>query len=93
VNFLQGTNGFATQMQNELDTLNAPTDGLVSQALNQISNTKDDLTHSISDFEARMDTKRQMLTDEYTRVDTMLRELPLLQAQISAQLDSLPSGK
>jgi len=93
VNFFQNTSGFASAMENTLDALNAPTTGVVSQALNEISTTKDDLTQSIADFEARMDTKRQLLTAEYTQVDTELRELPMLQQQISAQLASLPSSK
>jgi len=93
VNFFQNTSGFASSMENTLDTLNSPTVGVISQALNEISTTKDDLAQSIADFEARMDTKRQMLTAEYTQVDAELRQLPMLQQQISAQLASLPGSK
>jgi flagellar hook-associated protein 2 len=50
-----------------------------------------DLTQRISDLQARLALQTQSLTATYARVNTTLQELPLLQAQLTQQIASIPS--
>ena len=54
-----------------------------------MDNSVSSINDQIEQFEVRIAMRRQVLTDQYTRIDTMLRQLPLLQAQLTAQLGSL----
>jgi flagellar capping protein FliD len=47
------------------------------------------LTQQISDFEDRLAQREKQLILQYSRVDTMLRQYPLLMAQITGQLNTL----
>jgi flagellar capping protein FliD len=80
--------GFAQNFSTDLNTLNAPNSGIVAVNLTENSNTQKMLTDAIADFEDRLAVRQQFLINEYSRVDAMLRQLPLLQAQISSQLDA-----
>jgi len=59
--------------------------------LNGMDATSRQLTRSIADFEVLMTTKQKQLTDEYTRIDVMLRQFSSTQQSISSQLASLDS--
>jgi flagellar hook-associated protein 2 len=89
--FLQAAStGFGTNFNTVLKTLNDPATGeltLDSQGLTQSSL---DLTSQISDLQAGISAQTQNLIAVYSRVNTTLQELPLLQQQLSQQLASIP---
>jgi flagellar hook-associated protein 2 len=94
-NFFQsptGQTGFAQQLSSDLRNLTNPTQGLLNVALTQNKNDQKAIQSSILDFEDRLATRKQQLTTEYSQVDAILRAFPLLQAQITGQLASLPLG-
>jgi flagellar capping protein FliD len=47
------------------------------------------LGDQIDDFDVRMQVRQQQLTDEYTRIDVMLRQMTSLENQVTKQLESL----
>jgi flagellar capping protein FliD len=51
------------------------------------------LTDQINDLEDRLANTRQLLTTQYSNVDAMLREYPLIVQQIQTQLGILSTGK
>ena len=91
-NFLQNTtNGFALQMSNLLTTLNDPTSGAIVVDLSGITDTENSLNDSINNFEANVSVLRQQLVDQLTQASNALQQLPLMEAQISAELGQMPS--
>lgn len=90
--FFQGTDGFANHFYSALNKLNDPTEGVIALNLSENSTNTKMLTDQIADFEDRLVARRQFLTDQYSRVDAMLRQYPLLLQQITQQLGTT-SGK
>jgi flagellar hook-associated protein 2 len=76
---------FSAQLMSLTDSVNGP---LVTDARG-IDNSVASIGDQIDDFEVRIAMRRQILTDQYTKIDTLLRQLPLLQQQIGAQLGTL----
>jgi flagellar hook-associated protein 2 len=89
--FQDSKTGFAVQAGSDLDQMTDSTRSPVVLDLNGIDATSRQLTHSIADFEVLMTTKQKQLTDEYTRIDVMLRQFSSTQQSISSQLASLDS--
>jgi flagellar hook-associated protein 2 len=89
--FQSTTDGFARSLGTQLARLNDSVDGPIAIDLKSMGNTTDAISDQIDDFEVRIETRRQVLLDQYTRIDMMLRQLPVLQSQITAQLGSLDS--
>jgi flagellar hook-associated protein 2 len=87
-NFFQNTSntGFAQTLNTTLTQMADPVSGLLGTDINGIAQTQTDLTSQISDFQAYLNTEQQSLTQQYSQVDTVLQQLPLLQAQIAQQL-------
>ena len=83
--------GFATNVKNNLNGLVGPTSGLLALNLNENSSNQKMLTQMINDFEDRLTLRRQLLTTQYSQVDTMLRQYPLMVQQIQAQINSISS--
>jgi len=89
-NFLQGgASSFGANLTASLQSLTDPTQGPVALDLNGISLTQQDLTQQINDFQAQLAVAQQTLNAKFSQVDTILQELPLLQAQVASQLSSL----
>jgi len=59
---------------------------LLSANLNENAANQRELTDRINDFEARLADRRQFLTNQYSQVDAMLRQYPLILQQITSQL-------
>ena len=93
--FLQSTGpkGFAVNFGADLTNLTDPTDGLLNQSLVENSNQQKTLSQQIRDLEDRLSTQRQLLLNEYSRIDAMLRSYPTTMAQINAMLGALPQAK
>lgn len=87
--FFQGTGSFGETLTNTMMSLNNPVSGPLALDLSSIQQTNQDLTNQINDFEANLATQQQQLTDEYSRINSELQELPLLQSQVSQELGSL----
>jgi flagellar hook-associated protein 2 len=85
----QSPAGFARNFSTQLTTLTDSLSGTLNLALKGIAENQAALTNQISDFDTRLEARRQQLSDQYSRIDAQLRQLPLIQAQIQAQLGSL----
>jgi flagellar hook-associated protein 2 len=87
--FQGGTGSFGAAVSSAMTTLNDPADGAIALDLNDISQTNQDLTTQINNFEANLTAQQQVLTNQYSQVNAQLQELPLLQSQVSSELGSL----
>lgn len=87
-NFFQGANGqgFASTLHTQLASLTDPTQGAFYVDIKGKTDTQNSLQDQIDNFEVYVTSQQQLLTTQYQRVDVMLRELPILQAQIQAEL-------
>jgi len=94
-NFFQSTSpqGFGTFFGNQMMQLTDVTQGPIALAVTGLQQTNQSLTNDISDFEVRMTSLQQELTQQYSAVNATLEEYPMLMQQISSQLASLPSSK
>jgi len=81
--------GFARNFATDLAALSDSTNGPLNVSLAGVNRTLDGLADHIQSFEDRLELRRQALTQEFSRIDAMLRQLPTLMAQISSQLGSL----
>jgi len=90
-NFFQsaGGTGFAQVFSNQLARIGSSVDGIIATGLDENSAVQRMLTDSITQFEDRMAVRRRQLITEYSRIDTMLRQYPLILAQITGQLSGL----
>lgn len=90
VNFFQsGTGSFGTELSTTMMSLNSPSKGPLSLDLQGIQQTNQDLTNQINDFEANLTAQEQSLTAQYSQINAQLQQLPMLQNQLSQELDSL----
>ena len=84
--------GFAVQVSSDLTSLTDSTQGLINLDLTGNRNTQQFINNSISDFQVRLDARRAQLVTQYSQVDATLRAFPLLQAQITGALNSIPGA-
>ena len=94
-NFFQSLSprGFGNFFGTQITQMTDPTLGPVALAVTGLQQTNQFLTSDINDFEARMTSLQQQLTQQYSAVNATLEEYPLLMQQISSQLNSLSSSK
>jgi flagellar hook-associated protein 2 len=87
-NFFQNSSntGFAQSLNTTLTQMADPATGLLSVDLTGIAQTQTDLSSQIADFQSYLNTEQQALTQQYSQVDAVLQQLPLLQSQIAQQL-------
>ena len=90
-NFFQSisADGFARHFSTDLTSLTDSTQGVVSLSLTQNASTLKMLTDVINSFEDRLAVREKQLINQYSRIDVLLRQYPLLMAQITQQLDVL----
>ncbi len=93
-NFFQSLSpqGFGNFFGNQMMQLTDPTEGPIAVAVTGLQQTNQSLTNDINDFEVRMTSLQQQLTQEYSAVNATLEEYPALMQEISTQLDSLPTS-
>jgi flagellar hook-associated protein 2 len=91
--FMQGasSNGFVSSLNNQLNTLTAPTSGAFTVDLQSISSENSDLQNQINDFQAYLSTQQTLLTAQYNAADITLQQLPEEQAQINGELGYAPT--
>jgi len=89
--FFQSTEveGFARHFGASLDDLTDSIEGPIQVDLNGIKAEQESLSDQIESYEVRMEMRQQLLLEQFSKIDAMLRQLPLLQAQLTAQLGSL----
>jgi len=90
-NFFQSAapSGFARHFGADLIMLTDSTQGILNLNLKENSSNQRALGDQIAELEDRLVLRKQQLVDQYSRIDIMLRQLPLLQSQISGQLAGL----
>ena len=90
-NFFQGLSptGFAYNFSTDLIGLTDSTNGPVNVDLKNIKSTQDMLTQSIQDFEDRMALRQQLLINQYSQIDALLRTFPTTMSQIEAELGTV----
>jgi flagellar hook-associated protein 2 len=81
--------GFARHFSSDLTTLTDSTQGILALNLTQNASTLTMLTDLINSFEDRLAVREKQLINQYSRIDVLLRQYPLLMAQITQQLDVL----
>jgi flagellar hook-associated protein 2 len=90
-NFFQSLTpaGFARNLSTTLSDLTDSTLGPLNVELTGISRSQSAITNQIGGYQDRLATRRQQLVEQFSRVDTMLRQLPLLLNQINSQLGAI----
>ncbi len=91
-NFFQSTSGWGQVAGNEMLQLTDPTLGPVSADINGLTQTNQNLSDQISDFEAQMTTVQAQLTTQYGNLDALLQEYPMQLQEVADQLGSLPGA-
>lgn len=81
--------GFAQSLSSKLIKMTDSVNGSLVLDAKGCDDSYKSLGDQIDAFEVRMLVREQQLTDEYTRIDVMLRQMTSLETQISKQLESL----
>ncbi|MGA8299357.1 MAG: flagellar filament capping protein FliD, partial [Terriglobales bacterium] len=94
-NFFQGSssNGFASNLNNELNGIVDPVSGAFTVDLQSISSENTDLQNEINNFQTYLSNRETYLTTEYNQADEALQELPNLEAQLNAELGYTTTNK
>jgi flagellar hook-associated protein 2 len=92
--FFQSTSpqGWGQIANTEMTQLTDPTQGPVALDINGLTQTNDDLSNQITDFQANMTDVQQQLTTQYDNLDSLLIQYPLQMQEAAAQLASLPDS-
>jgi flagellar hook-associated protein 2 len=92
-NFFQlaNTGGFGDHFSSDLRAQTSTTAGLLGLNLSENAANQKAIQNQIDDFDARLVDRRQFLIRQYSQVDTMLRQYPLMIQQIQTQLGTLTS--
>ncbi len=88
-NLFQSPSGVGRTLQQSLASLTNVVTGPLSVDMNGISSEIRNLNSQISDFQLQLQNTRTQLLAEYTRINTMLEQLPQTLASINSQLDAL----
>jgi flagellar hook-associated protein 2 len=89
-NLLQNSaTGLAQNLNSIIQTINAPSTGLLSLDAQGNASTNNDLNSQINDLQASLTVQEQQLTTVYSQVNTTLQELPLLENETSQQLSGI----
>lgn len=93
-NFMQGTssNGFASFLNTQLNTLTAPGTGAFTVDLQSISSENTDLQNQINNFQTYLNAQQTLLTAQYNQADITLQEIPEEEAQINGELGYPPTS-
>ena len=94
-NFFQSLSpdGFGDFFGNQMMQMTDVTQGPIALAVSGLQQTNQSLTNDINDFEARMTSVQQELTQQYSALNATLEQYPSLMQQIAAQLNSLSTSK
>jgi flagellar hook-associated protein 2 len=92
--FFQSTSleGWGQLANTQVAQLTDPTLGPVAVDINGLTQTNNDLSDQISDFQANMVNVQQQLTTQYQNLDALLIQYPLQMQEAASQLSSLPGA-
>lgn len=90
--FFQSTSGWGHLASTQMQGLTDPTLGPVGADITGLTSTNQSLTNQINDFEVQMTAVQQQLTTEYSNLNALLEQYPMMIQQTAAQLSSLPSN-
>jgi flagellar hook-associated protein 2 len=76
-------------LQAALDSIMDPLEGPIHASTDALNDTIADISHRISDYEDRLEVRREILLREFPRADEALRMLGVLQNSLSNQMASL----
>jgi flagellar hook-associated protein 2 len=93
-NFMQGasSNGFASFLNTQLNTLTAGGTGAFTVDLQSISSENSDLQNQINNFQTYLSAQQTRLTAQYNQADITLQEIPEEEAQINGELGYPPTS-
>ena len=89
--FFQSTTGFGQTVSARLLVLSSPSQGAFSLEIKGLQTTEQSLQSQIDDFEVYIAGQQQQWLTQYNQINVMLQQLPLLQAQINAELGNTSS--
>jgi flagellar hook-associated protein 2 len=84
--------GFANNFNSDLTNLTDATQGVLNVDLAQNKTEQQNLSDSISNFEAQMTAQQQQLTQEFSQVEASLEAYPLLLQQVTETLATMDMG-
>ncbi len=84
--FMQATNGFATNLQNSLTTLTDPTTGALTVDINNLQSTYTDLQSQINDIETQITSQHDNLVQQYSALNALLEDYPTQLQQTNVEL-------
>lgn len=84
--FFQSTTGFGQTVSARLLELSSPSQGAFSLEIKGLQSTQQSLQSQIDDFEVYIAGQQEQWLTQYNKINVMLQQLPLLQAQMDAQL-------
>lgn len=87
-NLFAGTNGYATVLNNVLDSFTSG-NGIITSRTNSIQKQLTNLTQESADLTARMNTYATQLRQQYTALDTLMSSLNNTSSYLTTQLDAL----
>jgi flagellar hook-associated protein 2 len=76
-------------LRSALDTITDSLSGPIHNATDALSSNITNLKKRITEYQERLDIRRELLTREYTAADTALRQLQVTQSSLSSQTASL----
>lgn len=82
-------NGPLIGLQSEIDGITDPLEGPIYVSTDALNDTIAEVNKRISEYEARLETRREMLLREFSRADEALRLLSVAQNSLSNQVASL----
>ena len=69
-----------------MNLLSDPVNGAFTVDLQSITAQNTNLQNQIDDFQTYIDARQTYLTNQYNQADIALQQIPLLQAQLNAEL-------
>jgi flagellar capping protein FliD len=81
------SNSFGANLQQSLLTLTDPTNGILNADLAQNTATQQSLSSQITDFQDRLASQKQLLTQQFNQVNAALEEYPYLLQAVNAELN------
>jgi len=92
--FMQGTNGFATTLQNSLATLTAPNTGALTVDISNLQSNYTDLQSQINDIETQITSQHDALVTQYSTLNALLEDYPtqLQETQVELGLNTSSSS-
>ena len=85
----EGSDGILVGLRTMLKSVTDPLSGPIHRTTDAFNNTIKNLDHQISQYEDRLEVRRQQLLREYTRADQALKMMSVLQNSLSNQLGTL----